>query len=114
MNRFEIDKFLTHVEASDAEVLSYVADPAQYVQSWTDRGAAARVPVPDGGRLSREAAAALGAVDYATLYRMGAHPYVLWHFAEAALVWAGELTWPELKEQFREAVLADGNPDFTT
>ena len=66
------------------------------------------------GRLGSEAAGALGSIDYAALYRMGAHPYVLWHFAEAALVWAGELTWPELKEQFRSAVVADGNPDFTT
>jgi hypothetical protein len=114
MNRFEIDKFITYVEASDAEVHSFVADPPGYVSQWISRGAASHAPVPDGGRLSAEAAAALGAIDYPVLYRMGAHPYVLWHFCEAALVWAGELTWPELKEQFRSAVMADGNPDFTT
>lgn len=114
MNRFEIDKFITYVEASDSEVRSYVANPAEYVRSWISRGAASQAPIPNGGTLGSEAAGALGSIDYAALYRMGAHPYVLWHFAEAALVWAGELTWPELKEQFRSAVVADGNPDFTT
>ena len=114
MERFNVNKFIAYVEASDAAVREYVADPVGYVQAWVARGAASRVPVADGGPLSPESAAALGATDYATLYRMGAHPYILWHFAEAALVWAGDKTWPELKEEFRAAVAADGNPDFTT
>ncbi len=114
MERFQIDKFITHVEALDAEVREFAADPERYVRAWTERGAASRIPVPDGGALSPEAATALGSIDYATLYRLGAHPYILWHFAEAVLVWAGDKTWPELKEEFRSAVAPHGNPDFTT
>lgn len=114
MERFQVDKFITHVEASDDAVREFVADPAAYVAEWMNRGAAARIPVADGGQLSARAARALRDVDYATLYRLGAHPYILWHFAEAILVWAGDMTWAALKEEFRSAVAGDGNPDFTT
>ena len=114
MERFQINKFIAFVEASDDAVREFTADPPSYVAGWIERGAASRIPVADGGTLSEAAAEWLGAVDYASLYRVGAHPYILWHFAEAVLVWAGDKTWSELKEEFRSAVLADGNPDFTT
>ena len=114
MERFQMSKFIAYVEASDAEVRKFVDDPSGYVAAWTERGAASRIPVPDGGALTTEAATALASVDYETLYRLGAHPYILWHFSEAVLVWAGDMTWPELKEQFRSAVAPHGNPDFTT
>lgn len=114
MIRFQIDKFITYVEATDEQVRRYAIDPAGYVAEWVQRGAAARTPIPDGGPLSPAARDALSKVDYAALYRMGAHPYVLWHFTEAVLVWAGDLAWAELKEQFRAAVAGAGYPDFAT
>lgn len=114
MSRYDVDKFIVFVEAFDGEVRAYTADPAGYVERWIARGTASRTPVADGGRLSVDERAALSAVDYAKLYEMGAHPYVLWHFAEAVLVWNGDLTWPELKEQFREGVRDFGNADFAT
>lgn len=114
MTRYDVDKFITYVEGLDEEVVAFVADPPAYVAGWVQRGRESRVPVPNGGRLSDAEQRAIANVDYAALYAMGAHPYVLWHFTEAAFVWAGELTWPELKEQFREAVAEFGNPDFTT
>lgn len=113
-NRHQINKFITYVEAYDAEVRRFAADPSGYVTEWQRRGAASRVPVPDGGDLTPQAAAALAGVDYATLYRMGAHPYVLWHFCEGVLVWAGQASWSQLKEEYRDAVAAAGLVDFST
>lgn len=114
VSRYDVDKFIVFVEASDEEVRAYTADPAEYVESWIAAGNASRVPVANGGRLSADERTALASVDYGTLYEMGAHPYVLWHFAEAVLVWEGNLTWPELKEEYREAVRQFGTADFAT
>ena len=50
---------------------------------------------PGGTRRSFEAR------DYGELYRLGAHPYLLWHFAEA--IWVHEVPWPELNERYRAA-----------
>jgi len=114
MSRFDVNKFITFVEAADEQVHQFSADPATYVARWVEKGEASRIPIADGGPLSDSERTALAEVDYVELYQMGAHPYVLWHFAEAVLVWAGELTWPELSGQFRSAVTEFGNPDFST
>lgn len=114
MSKYDIDKFITYVEGSDDQVHEFVADPAAYVAAWLELGRSSRVPVPNGGHLAASEQQALVSIDYAELYRVGAHPYVLWHFTEAVLVWAGDLTWPELKELFREAITDYGRPDFAT
>ncbi len=62
---------------------------------------------------TRERAALIGR-DHAELYRLGAHPYVLWHFVEAIRVWTGETTWPEMKERYREDIAPHGTADFST
>lgn len=114
MSRYEVDKFLRHVEGSDDEVRAYAADPDGYVETWRRRGAASRLPVPDGGRLEAAEADALRRRDPGALYRLGAHPYLLWHFMEAVWVWTGERSWPDLNEEYRTAVAPAGYPDFGT
>ena len=114
MSTFEIDKFILYVEASDAEVRLYSADPSSYVAEWERRAAGSRVPVANGGTLTAEEREALASIDYAELYRLGAHPYVLWHFVEAVFVWAGEVSWPEMTERYRAAITPYGYPDFST
>lgn len=107
-----IDKLIRTVELSDANVAAFIEDPAAFVADWESKGAASRVPVPDGGRLTDEERRAFVTRDYGELYRLGAHPYLLWHFIEA--VWVHEVPWPELKERYREAVIPHGLPSFTT
>ena len=114
MSRFEIDKFISYVEGLDQAVLDYVADPEAYVSAWEQRASATRLPTVDSGSFTEEERAAFATMDHATLYRLGAHPYVLWHFVEAIRVWAGEVTWPEMKERFRADIAPHGNPDFST
>ena len=114
MSRFQIDKFISYVEGSDEAVRRYVADPEGYVAAWEDRARHARLPTPDSGTFTDEERAALANGDHAELYRLGAHPYVLWHFTEAIRVWTGQTSWPEMKERFREDVLPYGTPWFGT
>lgn len=114
MSRFQIDKFIGFVEGSDQAVLDYVADPAGFVNAWEGRAARSRLPTPDSGTFTDEERAALIGIDHAELYRLGAHPYVLWHFVEAVRVWAGDATWPEMTERFRTDIEPHGTPDFST
>jgi hypothetical protein len=114
MSRFEIDKFISHVEGSDDAVRDYVADPARYVEAWEERARQSRLPTPESGSFTVEERMALVARDHAQLYRLGAHPYVLWHFVEAIRVWTGEVTWPEMKERYREDIRPHGSPWFGT
>ena len=114
MSRFGVNKFIAWVEGADAEATAYAADPAAYVAAWEARAAGSRLPTPDSGTLTDEERSALVAVDHGELYRLGAHPYMLWHFVEAVRVWAGDATWPEMKERFREDVIPHGYPDITT
>lgn len=114
MSRFQIDKFISFVEGSDQAVQDYVADPEGFVAAWEERAASSRLPRPDAGTLTAEERAALVNRDHAELYRLGAHQYVLWHFVEAIRVWTGEVTWPEMKERFREDIAPHGTADFST
>lgn len=107
-----VNKLIRTIEMSDANVKDYVSDPARYVKEWERRGSESRVPIPDGGQLTDEERRAFVARDYGELYRLGAHPYLLWHFIEA--VYIHEVPWPELKELYRDAVSPHGEPDFIT
>lgn len=114
MSRFQIDKFIGYVEGSDRAVREYVADPEGYVAAWEHRASLTRLPTSDSGTFTEQERAALVTMDHAELYRLGAHPYVLWHFVEAIRVWAGDATWTEMKELFRENIEPHGTPDFST
>lgn len=108
-----IDKFMRAVEMSDDAVRAYVADPASFVDRWT-AGGGGRDAVTDDRVLTAEESAAFAARDYEALYRLGAHPYLLWHFTEA--VYEGEFTpdrgWRQLVEEYRAAVAPHGHVDY--
>lgn len=114
MSRFQIDKFIAYVESSDEAVRSYVDDPAGFVAAWEERARRSRLPTADSGRFTDAERAAIVDRDHAELYRMGAHPYVLWHFVEAVRVWTGEATWPEMTARYRDDVRSHGVPDHAT
>ena len=114
MSRYSLDKFLAHVEGSDDEVHRYVRDPASYVRSWTERADSSRLPTPDSGPLTDEERSALATIDHGELYRLGAHPYLLWHFIEAVRVWAGDMTWPDMVERYRVDIGRHGVPWYGT
>lgn len=114
MSRFQINKFISFVEGSDETVREYVAHPEAYVAAWEQRARSSRLPTPDSGTFTDGERAALVARDHAELYRLGAHPYVLWHFVEAIRVWTGESIWPEMTERYREDIRPHGTPDFAT
>lgn len=114
MSRFEINKFLSYVEGSDQAVTSYVEDPEGYVAGWESRREGSRLPVSNGGSLTDEERAALVTRDHAALYRLGAHPYVLWHFVEAIRVWTGETGWPEMTERYRADISGIEPPNIAT
>lgn len=114
MSRFQIDKFISYVEGSDQAVSDYAADPEGYVTAWEHRATRQRLPTPDSGTFTDSERAALVGRDHAELYRLGAHPYVLWHFVEAIRVWTGETSWPEMTERFREDIRPHGTSDFST
>lgn len=100
------------VEAHDAEVRAYAADPAGYVSAWEAR--AGRVPTADSGVFTDEERDALAAVDHAALYALGAHPYLLWHFVEGVRVWAGGVPFPEMSARFRDDAATVPRPDHST
>ena len=81
----------------------YAGGPVAFVASWE---ASTRLP------LSGLERTALEERDYAALYRIGAHPYLLWSFAEA--VWVPEVARPDLVAAYKAAAREIGYPDWRT
>ncbi|MBO2449987.1 hypothetical protein J4573_22990 [Actinomadura barringtoniae] len=100
MSRYGINKFMRAVNMNPDALAAYIADPAAFVTAWP------------GGRLAPDEVNALAQRDYGALYAFGAHPYLLWSFAEA--VWVPEISRPDLVERYRQAALRCGYPDFST
>lgn len=113
MSRYELNKFMRKVNM-DADALSdYRADPARYVDAWCRPGPdGSPRPYPEGGTLDGAEREAFAARDFGALYRMGAHPYLLWSFTEA--VWIHERPRGWIVESFRVAAQEAGYPDFAT
>lgn len=113
MTKYMIDKFLRAVEMSDESVRAYVADPAAFVDAWLS-GSGGPHSVTDDRVLTAQEQQAYATRDYEALYRLGAHPYLLWHFTEA--VYEGEFTpergWRQLVEEYRAAVAPHGHVDY--
>ena len=106
-----IDKLLVTIGRTDEALAAFVHDPAAFIDGWE-----ARTPVPPhpaGGRLTPEERAAFEAWDYAALYRMGAHPYLLWHWVRAIFV-PGRSSPEALVAEYRHRVGPLGYPDFAT
>ncbi|WP_283133350.1 hypothetical protein [Rhizohabitans arisaemae] len=105
MSIYAINHFMRDVNMERDCHRAYLADPPGFVASWV----AAAGPA---SALTAEERAALERRDYGALYGLGAHPYLLWSFAEA--VWVPEITRPELVEDYRVKARAHGYPDCAT
>jgi hypothetical protein len=112
MSRYTVNTLMRQVLLDDARLAAYRDDPGGYVARFRAGRASAGL-----AGLSEREAVALDGPDYGALYALGAHPYLLWSFTEAAL--APPLKRPDLVESFRLAAtraasLEGHGPDFAT
>ncbi|MGF3056459.1 hypothetical protein [Microbacterium sp. YY-01] len=109
MSIYMINKFMRHVEMSNALVNAYVADPPGFVEEWL-RGGSGPDAVTDDRVLTPDERTAFAERDYGALYALGAHPYLLWHFTEAIYEheYREGFGWRELVEQYRERITPIG------
>jgi hypothetical protein len=106
-----INKLLWEVEGSDESLRAFIDDSAGFIDRW--ERTVPLPPCPSGGTLTAEERTAFEAWDYSTMYRMGAHPFLLWQFARA--VWVPErMESHEFVVAFRVEVAEHGHPDFAT
>ena len=94
MTRYQVDKVMREVIRDPDAAAAFRADTGTYLT---------------GRDLSAEERQALLARDYATLYALGAHPFLLWAFTRAALRDAA----PNPRE-YVDALTPHGRPDFGT
>lgn len=95
MSKYQVDKLMREVIMNGQLAGAFRADTEKFLQ---------------GRELSEEEKKALIAVDYATLYRLGAHPFLLNGFTR--LVWKGDRA--ELNAEYRKNIAPHGYPDFST
>lgn len=108
-----INKLLCDIDATDESLLWFIDDPGGYLDDWEAKGANRRAGRWMGGTLDARERRAFLEMEYATLYGMGAHPFLLWQTVRAVLV-PHRMPIAELIVQYRESVLPLGYPDFTT
>ena len=103
MSKYLTNKFIHHVNMSEAAENEYKRDPRAYVAEW-EKG--------EKLKLTDEEREALATRDYGQLYALGAHPFTLWSFTEA--VWVPEVPREELVKDYKEKAAKVGYPDFKT
>ncbi len=103
MSKYLVNKFMHLVNMNEGAGKEYKSDPAGFVEKWekTERL-----------KFTAEERNALSKRDYAGLYALGAHPFLLWSFTEA--VWVHEMPREELVKDYKEKTRAIGYPDFKT
>jgi hypothetical protein len=94
MSRYQVDKVMREVAHDEGAQAAFLADTAAYL---------------DGRDLTAEERAAFLAGDYGALYRLGAHPFLLWAFTRVALPNGG----PSPGE-YVATIAPHGTPDFAT
>ncbi|HEY2987685.1 MAG TPA: hypothetical protein VGL11_08160 [Candidatus Binatia bacterium] len=95
MSRYQVDKVMRQVIVDEKALSAFQADPEKFLQ---------------GRDLTEEERKALINVDYATLYRLGAHPFLLNGFTPRA--WKGDRA--ALRAEYRKKIAPFGYPDFAT
>jgi len=96
MSRYGVDKVLwEHIRSEPEERRRYLDDPHSTLA---------------GRELTEEESAALTSLDVSTLYRLGAHPFLLWGW------WwrMNEGADRSLRARYLELIAPWGSPDFTT
>ena len=95
MSKYQVDKVMREVVMDGKVASAYRADTEKFLE---------------GRELTEEEKKALIDVDYATLYRLGAHPFLLNGFTR--LVWKGDKA--ALNTEYRKNIAPFGYPDFST
>jgi hypothetical protein len=106
VTRYVLDKVMRLVNMNPPSLAAYRSDAEAFVTGYLSDHPA------DAAALTGEERDALAQRDYGSLYRLGAHPYLLWSFTEA--VWVPEVSRAELVESFRTQAAAAGYPDWAT
>lgn len=114
MSRFQINKFMMYVDGDTDHLEAFCSDRSGFMQRWIAAAETSERPVAHGGRLELAEQAALIANDVGRLYEMGAHPYILLHFARAIDVDFHGVPFPEFDQTYKKAVTPHGYPDFST
>ena len=95
MSKYNVDKVMREVILDEKALTAFKADPSKFLE---------------GRSLTEEERDALINVDYATLYRLGAHPFLLNGFTPRA--WKGDKA--ALRAEYRTKIAPHGYPDFST
>jgi hypothetical protein len=113
MSTYGVNKFMRLVNMDAVALAAYRADPRAFTADFVaDSVPGGWLKIARGAPLTDEEHEALAERSYGDLYRLGAHPYLLWSFAEA--VWVPEIDRAKLVQRFRESAAAIGYPDFAT
>ncbi len=103
MSKYLVNKFMHLVNMNEWAEKEYKSDPAAFVEKW-EKGERLKLAPHEREALTKR--------DYAKLYALGAHPFLLWSFTEA--VWVHEVSREELVKDYKEKTRAIGYPDFKT
>jgi Aromatic-ring-opening dioxygenase LigAB, LigA subunit len=95
MSKYQVDKVMREVVMDGKVASAYRENTEKFLE---------------GRELTAEEKKALIDVDYATLYRLGAHPFLLNGFTR--LVWKGDKA--ALNAEYRKNIAPFGYPDFAT
>ena len=95
MSRYQVDKVMREVIIDPIALKRFKKSPSTYLA---------------GRDLTSIESEALAGIDYATLYSLGAHPFLLYGFT--VRVWPGDRA--KLRSQYRQNIAPFGYPDFST
>ncbi|MPZ88813.1 MAG: hypothetical protein GEU81_12210 [Nitriliruptorales bacterium] len=115
MSRYLVDKFLYEVDRSEDLFNAYVADPASFVPYWEREHGPLVTPVEKvgGHSLTAEERRALTEFDFETLYRMGAHPFILWTLM-LPILQQQMSSFSEISEHYVSRIAKYGRPGWDT
>lgn len=111
MSRAEIDLLLIEIDRTTETIAEYRTDAAGLVARWEAAEADRSAGRWEGGTLTEEERSAFAGFDYATLYRLGAHPFLLWQMVRSV---AGDTPIADLVAEYRQAIEPFGHPPFGT
>ena len=130
IDHYLVNKFLYDTDRNPEFVRRYIQDPTAYVDWWLAERCNQLLDNPSEGSavgpLDDATRAALITYDFTTLYREGAHPFILWTLMIPVLedkLASGEFVISEQPADaraennkpmayYREHIVAHGRPDF--
>lgn len=112
MSRAEIDMLLIDIDLTDQSIEAFRSDARGFVDAWEAAGRDRATGRWEGGVLTDDERRAFIDFDYATLYRMGAHPFLLWQMVRSVV--GDSMPVGNLIAEYNHAVEPHGHPTFGT